>query len=120
MFTIEAVFRVPGKKPYQRTWDGLDKVQVIGDFEMAFNKAMLKMTELSLATATGNAPKPSSTKPADMNLSVQILEDGKRWMACAFDWPKIGEEMQALLIGIVEGELSTMPQSTKGKERRKK
>lgn len=120
MFTIEAVIRVPGKRPYSRAWDGLDKVQVIGDFELAFNKAMIKMTELSLATAKGDAPKPSSTKPADMRLDIQILEAGKKWMACSFDWPKMGEEAQAVLIGIIEGELSTMPSTTKHKERPRK
>lgn len=112
MFEVNAAFTfhkadgTEAKPPYARSWVGVEKVQVVEQLERGLMKAMLKMNDLSNDTVRGNSPRPASnTNPVEMRLTAEVLEDGAKWAKVTFEWPNMGEEMQAVMIGVVNGEL---------------
>jgi len=106
------------KEDFVRAWDGLTKEQVVDDFEVAHNNAMTKMMNLSSEMNSGNAPRPTTTDPVELRCDITITEDGVKWMRVNYEWPKMGEEQQSLLIGMLSGEISAMPRATKSREKR--
>lgn len=126
MFDVNASFRflkadgTEAKPPYARSWLGVEKVQVVEQLERALMKAMLKMNAISADVGRGRAPKPSCTNPVELVLTAEVLEDGVKWSKVTFEWPKMGEEQQALMLGIVDGELAgTVQEETQKAESKK-
>jgi hypothetical protein len=94
------------KPPYERSWLGIEKVHVVEQLERGLMRAMLKMNSISGDIGRGKAPESTVTNPVELVLTATVLEDGVKWAKVTFEWPKMGEEQQALMIGIVDGELS--------------
>jgi hypothetical protein len=105
------------KEPESREWNDLEKAHVVEHFEMAFNRAMLKMNRLSVDQGRGHSRKWTNTNPVEMRMDIRITEDGAKWMRSTYEWPNVGDEAQALLLGTIDGELSTMPDEVRGKRR---
>jgi hypothetical protein len=127
MFDVKCTFTYlkadgsEAKPAYVREWEGLEKLQIIDQLELGYNRAMLKMTHLSSAIAKGHAPKPTTnTDPVEMRADILITEDGEKWLRTTHEWPKMSEEGQAAFLGVLEGELSTVGDEVKGAEKRSK
>jgi hypothetical protein len=99
-----------------RSWSDLDKRDVI-EFETAFNRAMTKMGKMAADTARGRARKIVGTNKTEMRMEITITEDGVKWLRATYEWPNMGEEQQALLLGTIDGELSTLPDELRGTAR---
>jgi hypothetical protein len=112
MFEVNASFTFhkddgsEAKPPYARSWAGLEKVHVVEQLERGLMRAMLKMNDLAADINRGKAPRPTTTDPVELRLVAEVLEDGVKWTKVTFEWPKMGEEQQSLMIGMVNGELS--------------
>ena len=106
------------KDDYVRQWTGLEKEHVVEHFEMAFNRAMMKMNKMAAEVNRGRAPKPTTTLPVEMRMDIMITEDGAKYIRASYEWPNVGEEQQALLLGMLNGELSMMPDDIRGAEKR--
>ena len=125
MFEVNAAFTflkpdgTEAKPPYVRSWVDVEKVEVVEQLERSLMKAMLKMNDFSGETVTGNMPKLSDLNPCEMRLTAEVLEDGVKWTKVTFEWPNMGEGAQSLMMGIVNGELSTIDRGVKGKEKKR-
>lgn len=107
------------KSPYVREWEGLSKAQFI-ELEIKYNHAMLKMAHLSAAMARGDSPKPPSTNPVEMRMEIVCKEGDVKWMRTTHEWPNMGEEAQAVFLGILDGEMTTVADEVKKAERNRK
>jgi hypothetical protein len=101
-----------------RSWADLSK-QDVHEFETAFNRAMTKMSKLAQDKAKGKVKwLMTKTAPCEMRMDIVINEDGVKWMRSTYEWPNMGEEAQAMLLGMIDGELSTLPDELRGAIRR--
>jgi hypothetical protein len=124
MFTIDCTVSYhnadgsKAKDDYVRKWEGLEKEHVVEHFEAAYSRWMTKLNRLSVDINKGRAPMPSTTKPVEMRMDIVISENGAKWCRALHEWPHMGEEQQSLLIGMLSGELSSMPEDVRGREKR--
>jgi len=116
-FSITATLKAGSKPDYTRVWDDLDKITVVEDFEHAWNRAMMKLTNISISVARGKSPKATNTNPVTVTANIEVLEDGKLWLKQLTEWPNMGDEQQAVLMGMIDGELSMMPGTSRGKQK---
>jgi len=94
------------KPPMVYTWDGIEKKHVVEELEDSMIKALGKMNQMAVDVGKGKTPKPGTTNPVEMHLDIVVLEEGKKWARSLFEWPNMGEEQQAMTIGIFDGELA--------------
>lgn len=105
----------PAKEPVVFAWGDLEKVQIVNDLERRLVGALLKLNSLSQAIIDGKVPGGTTTNPVEMVIEFLVEEDGVKWHRSVLEYPKMGEEQQALLIGMLTGELSGMSKETKAK-----
>ena len=126
MFEVVATFTFlkadgsQAKDPYVRSWEGLTKDQVVDHLEARWIKALVKLNGLSSDVIHGNAPKPPTTNPVEMRMDLLVNEDGVKWTRTVMEWPNMGIEQQEMLIGMLNGEMSSLPTEVKGKENKGK
>jgi len=108
------------RDPYVRSWTGIEKESVIDHLEARMISALGKLNGLASDVVHGNAPKGESTNPCEMRVEVLITEDGVKWQRTLLEYPNMGIEAQETLLGIFNGELSTMPSDMKNKENKGK
>ena len=108
------------REPYVRSWTGMEKEGVIDHLQARMISALSKLNGLASDIAHGNAPKSTSTQPSEMHIEVLITEDGVKWQRTLLEYPNMGIEAQETLLGIFNGELSTMPSDMKNKENKGK
>jgi len=116
-FVITATVTFDGTKPpYVRTWGPLEKSHVVDHMEMRWIRALGKLNDLATQVNHGKVPKPTTTNPVTMKMDLNITEDGALWCNTNMTWPKMGDEQQATLIGIFEGEIEHVGKEIKAKE----
>ena len=108
------------KDPYVRSWEGLTKDQVVDHLEARWIKSLVKLNGLSSDVIHGNAPTPPTTNPVEMRMDLLVNEDGVKWTRAVMEWPNMGIEQQEMLIGMLNGEMSSLPTEVKGKENKGK
>jgi len=105
----------PAKEPVNFIWGDLEKIQIVNDIERRLIGALMKLNSLSQAIIDGKVPGGTTTNPVEMTIEFLVTEDGEKWHRTTLEYPKMGEEQQALLIGMLTGELSSMSKETKAK-----
>ena len=58
----------------------------------------------------------------EVERAVQELDDffGAKWHRTVLEYPKMGEEQQALIVGMLTGELTGLSKETRGKAKPKR
>lgn len=92
------------KPEAQRAWDNLTKQDIEG-IERAMLSGLTKLNDLSTSINSGAAPDPGTTNPVTFVSQFSVTEDGSLWFYSKFVWPKSGDETQALITGLLDGEL---------------
>lgn len=105
----------PVKDPVVFAWGDLDKIQIVNDLERRLVSALAKLNALAQAVIDGQVPGGTTTNPIEMTVEFLVTEDGEKWHRTTLEYPKMGEEQQAMLIGMLTGELSGMSKETKAK-----
>jgi hypothetical protein len=100
------------KPPLVMSWESVDKNSVM-ELEASLVRWMEKLNNIATATAEGKLPKPPNTNPIYVSCECEVTEGDALWTRTTFEWPNLGEEAQAMMIGIAEGELSIVGQHVK-------
>lgn len=125
MFSVTATFSFlnangsPAKDPVIEKWNGLEKMKVIDQLEDRFLEFLLKLNQVATDVGHGRVEKPSTTNPVEVQLEALITEDGKKWSRTVFEWPNMGEEQQAMMLGLFYGEMATLDKDTADKKESK-
>lgn len=96
------------KAEAQRAWDDVTK-QDIEAMETAMLSAQLKLLDLGKALNAGTATDPGNTNPVTFVSTFTVTEDGALWFHNKMVWPKTGDEPQALIVSLLDGELANLP-----------
>jgi hypothetical protein len=105
----------PAKDPVVFEWGDVSKVQAVADLEQRLVKALLKLNSMSQAIIAGTIPAGTTTNPVEMTIEFLVTEDGAKWHRTVLEYPKMGEEQQSLILGMLTGELSGVSKETKAK-----
>ena len=120
MFNAKLTIGFSGIKPdVVFEWANLTKVDTVSHLEDRLIKCLVKLNDMSDDVIRGRAPMPTTTDPVEMTLEFLIEEDGVKWHRSLLEWPKMGDEQQALFLGLLAGELATLPGEVKGKAKGK-
>jgi len=116
MFNAKLTVGFSGTKPdVVFEWADVTKAEIIIDLEAKLLKGLLKLNDLALDIVKGNLPKGTTTSPVEMTVEFLIEEDGAKWHRTVLEYPKMGEEQQAMFIGLISGEASSMSREARGK-----
>lgn len=96
------------KAEAQRAWDDVTK-QDIEAMETAMLSAQLKLLDFGKALNAGTATDPGNTNPVTFVFTFTVTEDGVLWFHNKTVWPKTGDEPQALIVSLLDGELANLP-----------
>ena len=96
------------KAEAQRAWDDVTK-QDIEAMETAMLSAQLKLLDFGKALNAGAATDPGNTNPVTFVSTFTVTEDGALWFHNKMVWPKTGDEPQALIVSLLDGELANLP-----------
>ena len=111
----------PVKEPVVFEWGDLTKAQAVTDIERRLVDALFKLNGLSQAVIDGRIPPSGSvTNPVEMVLEFLVTEDGEKWHRTVLEYPGMGDEQQALIVGMLTGEMSGLTRDTKGKAKPKR
>lgn len=111
----------PANEPVVFEWVDLTKAQAITDIQRRLIDALSKMNGLSQAILDGRLPPAGpATNAVEMVVEFLITEDGAKWHRTVLEYPGMGDEQQALIVGMLTGELSMLTRDTKGKAKPKK
>ena len=105
----------PAKVPVVFAWGDVSKAQAVVDIQQRLVKMLLKLNGLSQALIAGTIPAGSAVNPVEMSIEFLITEGGQKWHRTLLEYPKMGEEQQAVVLGMLVGELSSMTRETKAK-----
>lgn len=126
MFTVKLTIGLgPVKTPVVYTWDDVSKGQIVADLEDRLLKGLMKLNDLGDDMVRGRIPKATTTDPVEMVIEFLIEEDGEKWHRTTLEYPNMGDEQQAMFLGVLAGELATLPKDTaakrgKGKDKQEK
>jgi len=116
MFNAKLTIGFSGTKPdVVFEWANLTKVDTVSHLEDRLIKCLVKLNDMSDDVIRGRAPTATATNPIEMTLEFLIEEDGTKWHRSLLEWPKMGDEQQAMLLGLLHGQLATLPGEVKGK-----
>ena len=110
----------PAKEPVAFEWGDLSKMQAVADLERRLVESLLKLNGLSQAIIDGKVPAGTTTNPVEMVIEFLVTEDGAKWHRTVLEYPKMGEEQQALIIGMLTGELTGLSKETRNKAKPKR
>ena len=105
----------PAKDPVVFARGDVSKAQAVVDIQQRLVKMLLKLNGLSQALIAGTIPAGSAVNPVEMSIEFLITEGGQKWHRTLLEYPKMGEEQQAVVLGMLVGELSSMTRETKAK-----
>lgn len=107
------------KSPVVYAWTDVTKEDIV-EIEENLLRGLLKLNGVMRAELSGTIPKGSNTNPVEMVVEFLITEDGEKWHRTMLEYPKMGEESQALFLGMLAGGLTETPKNVKDKVKRKK
>lgn len=116
MFEVTATATAGSEELYSRVWSNLEKAGVVDHLEDKMISALAKMNALSSDVGHGRAPKPATTNPVEVVFTMLVTENGAKWAKATFEWPNMGIEQQQMMLGILNGELSTVDSAVKDNE----
>lgn len=105
----------PTKDPVVFEWSDVSKLQIVNDLERRLVSTLSKLNALAQAILDGHIPGGAMTNPVEMVIEFLVTEDGEKWHRTTLEYPKMGDEQQAMFIGMLTGELSGMSKETKAK-----
>ena len=94
-------------------WGDLSKMQAVADLERRLVEMLMKLNGLSQAVIDGKLVTSTPTNPVEMTIEFLVTEDGKKWHRTLLEYPGMGDEGQAVLIGMLTGELTTLSRETR-------
>lgn len=119
MYTVTSTFTAGSKAPVARVWDSLDKVQVVDRIEAALITALQRLNHAASDVEHKRAAAPTAnTNPANVKYTLVITKDGAPWSNTTLEWFGLGDEMQAAMLGVINGQLSQIGSSTAAKEKK--
>jgi hypothetical protein len=102
-------------------WSNLEKVKVVDQLEDRLMQFLLKLNALSTDIIKGKVKKDVTTAPLEVRLEALVTKNGKKWTRAVFEWPNMGEEQQAVMLGLFNGEMDTLDKTlsshSKGKNK---
>ncbi len=105
----------PAKDPVVFAWGDVSKAQAVVDIQQRLVKMLLKLNGLSQALIAGTIPAGTAVNPIEMTIEFLITDGGQKWHRTLLEYPKMGEEQQAVFMGMLVGELSSMTRETRAK-----
>lgn len=119
MFTVTSTFAAGAKPPVVRTWENLDKMHVVDRLENVLINVLQRLNHMASDEVSKRNPTPvPNTNPVLVKYSLVIQKDGKNWSTCALEWYDLGEERQAVMLGLLTNQLNAMPSDVSTKEKK--
>lgn len=109
----------PLKDPVVMTWPDVSKLQIL-DIEEQLLDGLMKLNAVGVAIAEGNLAKSPNTNPIEMVIEFLVEEDGVKWNRAVIEYPNMGEEAQAMFLGMLTGQMTGLKDETRAQGRMSK
>jgi len=117
MIDAKLTYQFGANAPVVREWPGLSKKEVFR-LERALVNHLLQMNELGEdAIAAGTSLNPGKVK-ATLTINFQLHEGTVLWHETTLVYPNTSDDIFAVEEGILNGQLTKMPDFIKQKERK--
>lgn len=100
--TVEGGVEV--KPPVEHVYDDVTKGDIL-EHEDHLMDVLKGMNKFAKDVEAGKIPRAASTNPVTMEAEFLVEKDGALWTKQENVWPNMGDEAQAVLIGVFNGQL---------------
>jgi hypothetical protein len=104
--------------PVVDVWTDLSKKEIVR-LEKALTHSLLQMNELADDVLQGGSKPAVDKVKGDLSIEFVLMEGEEVWHRTTLFYPNTGDGTVAIFEGLVQGQLSKLPDTIKGKKPKK-